>query len=915
MSSPFTFFRRNQHVWMVAVVILSMMAFTLDAVFSQEGSHFVMLGVLIGGIVFAFAGVSTGRWLQYGIAGAVLGGVSGFVLPELISPANAVVRTSTLGTFDERRIADLMLKRNVANGFMFQAFEKTIGPGMGRCAPQFQFYSGNVEDDMTFGELMRAEADELQIVVTDRMVSDYINKRTDNKLTKEMFAEIRSGLSFGGKVVTEKELFESFRNEIKAQMAYQHLNPHFSAVPQGPEVYYELYKRTKISQRLNTVRLDVDTFTSEVPDPSDAEIGKLFAENRLKFPHMDEPGSPGFRQPQKAKLAYLELGYKAVEQTTAAPTDAEIEAYYNENKDRLYKKPVEVEEKLDSATPPAEGGTVPEGDAKPEGTAPAAPEGSAPATPEGEAPKENPAPAEPGTDAPKAEEAKPEAPASEAPEAEAPKEEPKAEEPKVEAPADQCLPFADEAKPEEPAPAAEPAKQETPAAAPAETPAAPADEKPAAPAAETPAAPAAETPAAPAEEAKPADAPAGEAPADPAAADSTKPDFVIPKIEYQPLDDDLKSEIRDQLLDQKVRTSLDEKMLAIMKDLKTLQAERASVRRAIVSENRDISDEDLYEKMREHAKVMNDGMKELATKHGCSFVETPLVTFQDLADGETYPIGAAAEPQANPFMQAGATVAQQVFGMFPNKVADDTNLFVRNQSVKNAFDLDGGEVHFAWWIVEFADTHVPKLEDPGIKDQVVQAWKRIKARDLVKKRAEELVKLVSEGLAKPEGERKDMSASVEGQTVLGKADSAALTVRQTQSFSWMEQSITPQMNFMQQRPTLRRSEVRFNDEVGGSVRFAGDKFMKTVFEEIENDKVGIVSTEDLSTFFVVQPVERSADDEVLRQQFMTEGKQAGFDGTAVQQMLNASVSNPASIAWERSIWSKYGIDRDTLPEE
>lgn len=899
MSSPFTFFRRNQHVWMVAVVILSMMAFTLDAVFSQEGSHFVMLGVLLGGIIFAFAGVSSGRWMQYGIAGAVLGGVSGFVLPDLISPANAVIRTSTLGTFDERRIGDLMLKRNVANGFMFQAFEKTIGPGMGRFAPQFQFYSGNVEDDMTFGELMRAEADELQIVVTDRMVFDYINKRTDNKLTKAMFAEIRNGLSFNGKVVTEAELVDAFRNEIKAQMAYQHLNPHFSAVPQGPEVYYELYKRTKISQRLNAVRLDVDAFTSEVPDPSDAEIGKLFAENRLKFPHMDEPGSPGFRQPQKAKLAYLELGYKAVEQATAPPTDAEIEAYYNENKERLYKKPVEVEEeKTDSATPPAEGGTAPEGKAKPEG----------------EAPKESPTPAEPGADAPKPEEAKPETPAAEPSAAEAPKAEAPKEEPKPEAPADQCLPFADEAKPEEPAPAAEPAKQDAPAAAATVTPAA-ADEKPAASAAETPAVPAAETPAT-TEEAKPAaDAPAAEAATESPTEDSTKPDFVIPKVEYQPLDDDLRSEIRDQLLDQKVRTSLDEKMLAVMKDLKALQAKRASVRRAFVTENRDISDEDLYEKMRDQAKVMIDGMKELATQHGCSFVETPLITFQDLAEGETYPIGAATEPQQNPFMQAGATVAQRVFGMFPKTVADDTNLFVRTQSVKNAFDLDGGEVHFAWWIVEFADTHVPKLEDPGIKDQVVQAWKRIKARELVKKRAEELVKLVSEGLAKPEGERKDMAASIEGQTVLGKADSAALTLRQTQSFSWMEQSITPQMNFMQQRPTLRRSEVRFNDEVGGSIRFAGDKFMKTVFEEIENDQVGIVSTEDLSTFYVVQPVERSADDEVLRQQFMTEGKQAGFDGTAVQQMLNASVSNPASIAWERSIWTKYGIDRDTLPEE
>jgi hypothetical protein len=81
---------------------------------------------------------------------------------------------------------------------------------------------------------------------------------------------------------------------------------------------------------------------------------------------------------------------------------------------------------------------------------------------------------------------------------------------------------------------------------------------------------------------------------------------VIPKVEYQPLDDDLKSEIRDQLLDQKVRTSLDEKMLAVMKDLKTLQASEPVFVVRLSAENRDISDEDLYEKMRDHAKVMNE---------------------------------------------------------------------------------------------------------------------------------------------------------------------------------------------------------------------------------------------------------------------------------------------------------------------
>ena len=356
-------------------------------------------------------------------------------------------------------------------------------------------------------------------------------------------------------------------------------------------------------------------------------------------------------------------------------------------------------------------------------------------------------------------------------------------------------------------------------------------------------------------------------------------------------------------------------MAAVMTDLKGLEKDRAKARKKLVDADRNITEEDLFEKIRGYSEKINDGMKALAEKHGCSFVETPLVTFQDLNEGETYPIGAATDPQANPFMQAGSNVAQQVFGSFPNRITDDTNLFVRHQSVKNAFDLDGGEAHFAWWIVEFSETHVPKLDDPGIRDQVVLAWKRLKARDLAKKRAEELATVVREGLAKPDAERKDMAAAVEGQTLSGKPDSPAIALRQSQSFSWMEQALNPQMNFMQQRPNLRRSEVRFNDEAGGSIRYAGDRFMKVVFEEIGNDAVGVVATDDLSAYFVVQPVERSADDEILRQQFLTEGKQFGFQNSALAQLLNNEVGNKASVAWERGIWAKYGIDRDTLPEE
>jgi hypothetical protein len=977
MSSPFSFFRSNQHILMVVIVILAMLAFTLDAVFSQQGAQFVMLGVLLGGMIFAFAGISAGRWIQYGIGGAILGAVCGWVLPEVISPASEFSRNSTLGTFDSRRFSELMLQRNIANSFLQQSFEKTIGPGMGRYAPQFQFDAasiGDVEDDLMFGEFMRAEADELGIAVTDSMVSDYINRMTQEKLSAKTFAEIRTNMNFGGNPVSEEELFNAFRQEIKALIAFQHLRPVLAGIPQGPEFYYELFRRTRVNQRLNTVRLDVDAFLSEVGEPSEADIATLFADYRLKFPGMDEPGSPGFRQPPKAKLGYIEVSYKTIEGTVEPPTDAEVEAYYNANKDSLYRKPAEPGPEEAKPADPQPSDAKPDGEmpADPPASAPAdpaasvpAPDALAPEAPKAEAPKED---AKPDTE-PKAEEP---TPADDEKTAEEPKpEEPKAEDPKPAEepkPADPAgtpegdAPNADEApKAEEPkapeAPAEAPQAQrqllsrdaivtslmvsQEPEApqdtAPAESATPPAQEQPAAategasPTQDAPADQPAEAPAAaqetekteakPEGDPKPADAtpeapesPANpEVPATPAAGATDLPQFVIPPVEYRPLDDDLKSEIRDRLLDEKVRKSIDETMKSILADLKALEKTRSSARRKIVDSDPDIEEAALFEKMREHVQPMIDGMMETAKKHGGVYVETPFLTLDELYDGEAYPVGAASDLSDNPFMQSGPNVAQQVFQVFPTTPGDDTNLFSRNHSVKNAFDLDGGESHFAWWTMDYAASHVPRLDDPGIRDQVVLTWKRLKARDVAKKRADELAAVVREGLKKPEGERKDMAASVEGQTVSGKPDSPAIAVRQTQPFSWMEQSMTPQMNF-NQRPQIRRSAIRFADEAGGSIRYAGERFMKAVFNDIANEDVGVVADDNFSSYYVVHPVERTADDDVLRQQFMTEGK-FGFRSGSVGTLLSSAVAVPASMEWEKSIWTKYGVDRDSLPEE
>ena len=71
MATPFTFFRKNQQSLMVVLVVLAMLIFTMDAAFSARENQFVLLGVLVGGAIFAIAGVGQGRWVQYGIGGAV----------------------------------------------------------------------------------------------------------------------------------------------------------------------------------------------------------------------------------------------------------------------------------------------------------------------------------------------------------------------------------------------------------------------------------------------------------------------------------------------------------------------------------------------------------------------------------------------------------------------------------------------------------------------------------------------------------------------------------------------------------------------------------------------------------------------------------------------------------------------------
>ncbi|MEY3173583.1 MAG: hypothetical protein RLZZ436_1497, partial [Planctomycetota bacterium] len=393
-------------------------------------------------------------------------------------------------------------------------------------------------------------------------------------------------------------------------------------------------------------------------------------------------------------------------------------------------------------------------------------------------------------------------------------------------------------------------------------------------------------------------------PQTPAAAPADEqPPFVIPPVEYRPLDDELKSEIRDQLHEQRIREEIEKRLDIVMNGLQKLERERSAKRRAIVKADQAIEPKARSEKLRELNPSLLKSMQELGQTHGFAFKETQLLSARDLSTDDIVPVGTAQEATS------GTPVFQLVFELFPGESDpyNDANLFTRRKAVKNQFAVEGQESHFVWWITEFSPSHIPELTD-DIRKEVVLALKRQKARDEARKRGEALAKILNDEVRKPEADRKPASELLQGQTILDQADSPAVVVRQTQLFSWLEQDLTPQMNFMQ-RPRLRLSSINYADDSGEEVRYAGDRFMRAVFEDLTTGGATVVPDDELGIFYVAQVSERIADPEVLRQMFLQEGRQFGFRQGSVADLVAATILQPATTAWVESVWKKYGIDR------
>lgn len=328
MHSPFAVFRKHQKVLMVVLTGMAMFAFVfLDAAFQTGGTFPMLLGVMLGAGIFWIIGTQTGKPTEYAIAGALLGAAIGFVGMRLAAPPPAVA--TSVGDFSRRELQDLINRRRIANEFLARAFASTNRAQFAPNPPQFGF-GLPLDRDVILGYLLRHEAAEMGLKVSDAAVTAYIKELTNNNLSTEEFKKIRRDLG-----LSESALYNVLRDELLARRAAVLSQPRWYATPAR---YWDIYCKLNVKHELDVAAIPVELFVHRVKDPPAEELQAFFNEHKSVPPNTAAPGAPGFLQPRKVNVAYLEADYATFAEKVPPVTDAEIVAYYQQNKERLYKQ-------------------------------------------------------------------------------------------------------------------------------------------------------------------------------------------------------------------------------------------------------------------------------------------------------------------------------------------------------------------------------------------------------------------------------------------------------------------------------------------------------------------------------------------------------------------------------------------------
>lgn len=829
MSSPLSYFRRNQKLLLAIFGVLIMLTFVV-------GDYLMQYGGRSGG----------GR-------------------------ADEVVATWKHGKITENDLWRMRDAHNLTVRFLDSLIQKAIqNKGQPKDLNGYPIAAGRdpgiprsyADEDLVQTVILARKAQDFGIRISDGAIDEFLSTLTDESVPRSEFGSALSEASQGR--LDRSQLFDQLRTELAAQHVRMMARSGVFAL--SPSLAWDGFNRLNRRVKAEFLPLAVADFESRVTgQPTDAQIRQLFDEGKDRFPSPDSPEA-GFKRRPKIAFGYLKAEFeKFLQAEMATVTPEQIAEHYEKNKND-YKLPETPD------APPADAAAA--GAAAPGEAAPSAgPALDAPANAESEAmtgpaestesspseaappapgdapaaekpPTEKPAAEKPADEKPDAEKPADEKPAGEKPAAEKPAaekpaaEKPDAEKPAAEKPAGDAPGVDDMDKPDSAPPAAprqdgEPSKQSRreqrsarpammfvsypgePVAASADM---PSDASPApAPAADSPAVapPAAETPDEKTSASSP-DAATPPAAAPPAAEGAASQ---APAARYRPLVE-VEAEIRREL----ARAPAQDKMTAALK------AARAEVDKYFRA----------YTTWRSRAKEQAEGqaptttaageapvldVEGLAKQYGLTAGQTPLV--DELEIGE-YELGKAFR-----FSLANNQFRRESFA----EIAFNSRQPLFKSDQIRSFEVD---VEFLYWKTEEKEDSVPTLAEA--RDEVVAAWRRDNAFQLAQTEAERQAKALP-------GDKPLRESAPEGQ---------GQNVLEPPEFTWLTRGALPTGSGAPMLSTI------------DGIEYAGPEFMQTVFA-LQPNTIGVAANSPRTVVYIVRLVSESPDEETRRTQFMETG--------------------------------------------
>jgi|GEM_PF-1095918 len=891
MSSPLSFFRRNQKVLLAVFGVLIMLTFVV-------GDYIVRN--------------------QPGGSGAA-------------APEQTVVSWKH-GKLYDRDLWAMREAHNLAIRFLDLLVQKTLEAkgqpkGLGVTVVGGRVVDPGIprsyaEEDLVQTMILARKAEDLGVRISDAAILEFLDTLSDDVIPRNEFGVLlkdATGGRFG-----QAQLFEQLRMELLAQ--HMRVMAGSGLFAMSPSLAWDAFNRLNRAVKAELLPLSVEDFQSKVTaQPTEAEVAALYEEGKSRYASPDLP-EPGFKRRRKIAFQYLKADFeKYLQQEMTTLTQEQVAEYYEKNKNdfKVPESPPAEEKKPAEKPEPDAGGTAPKqpaaatekpeakpakakpetksdkpadakpadakpadakpADAKPADTKPAdtkpADTKPADAKPADAKPADaKPADAKPADTKPadtKPADTKPAdtKPADTKPADAKPADAKPAEAKPAEAKPESGKPAAAKSKPAEAAKEAElklnpPASKAAPVQAgeskqsenrasrrgtevmfvsynaEADVQEAPAETKKEKEAPKQEAAKAAKDPVAKqTPKAPPAAPPAVEPPKSDAAKSEEKKDE--PPAKYKPLAE-VEQEIRRNLArapaQDKVTAALNNARNEIRKYFQSHAAWRANLK----------TQPDLPE-------PTPPDVKQLGEKHGLVGGETPLVDELQIAD---YELGKAFR-----FNFAGGQFRRESFAEIA--YTDRQPLYQPDQI--RSFEVD---VEFLYWKTKEAEAFVPELQD--IRDEVVAAWKSQQAYQLAKAEAEKLAK------------------SVQGDKPLKESLDAALAknVLEPPAFTWLTRGAMPMGSGA---PMLN---------VVDGVEHAGQDFMQVVFG-LKAGQVGVAADTPHKIVYVVRVDSESPPEEQRRTQFLEGGLTADMGFLArveLQGFLNQwhrDLDEEMQVKWNR----------------